>query len=89
MLKRIKTLEPISGFRLLALFDDGYKVIYDMSEDIETLPGYSALKTVYGLFPLVQLDKSRTCVYWNPEIDLASDIIYEYGTPVDAPEKTN
>jgi hypothetical protein len=37
------------------------------------------LATVAGLFNQVQLDKSRTCVFWNSEIDLPSDMIYEYG----------
>ena len=37
------------------------------------------LVDVYGLFKQTQLDISRTCVYWNDKIDLASDSIYEYG----------
>lgn len=28
---------------------------------------------------VLQLDTSRTCVYWYDEIDLPSDSIYEYG----------
>ncbi len=53
-----------------------------MGEDIDTLPRYSVLKTIPGLFPQVKLDQSRTCVYWNDEIDLPSDILYEYGLEV-------
>ncbi len=34
---------------------------------------------MYALFNQVQLDSSRTCVYWNEDIDLPSDSIYEYG----------
>ena len=37
------------------------------------------IKSVYGLFAQVQVDDSRTCVFWNENIDLPSDIIYEYG----------
>ena len=37
------------------------------------------LVDVYGLIKQAQLDTSRTCVYWNDKIDLASDSIYEYG----------
>ena len=48
-----------------------------MNEDIHTLEGYSALKEIPGLFELVQLDESRTCVFWNDYIDLPSDMIYE------------
>ena len=40
------------------------------------------LKNISGLFESVQLDKSRTCVFWNDYIDLPSDAIYEYGVVV-------
>ncbi len=59
-------------------FDDGRRVIYDVKEDMQ-LPGYSALRDVYGLFQQVQLDESRTCVYWSEDIDLPSHALYEYG----------
>ncbi len=79
MICRIKTLEALPDYRLQVSFDDGKAVIYDVNEDIDTLPGYQLLKTVPGLFAQVQLDQSRTCVFWNSEIDLPSDAIYEYG----------
>lgn len=79
MIPRIKTLAALDNFLLSVEFDDGRKVIYDVKEDIDTLPTFRALQEVYGLFKQVQLDTSRTCVYWNDEIDLASDSIYEYG----------
>ena len=52
-----------------------------MKDDMN-LPGYHLLREMIGLFRQVQLDESRTCVYWNDEIDLPSDAIYEYGQPV-------
>ena len=58
------------------------KVIYDVKDDIENLPGYSDLASVSGLWMQAQLDESRTCVYWNDWIDLPSDMIYEYGKPL-------
>ena len=82
MIPRIKALQPIEDYRLAVVFDDGKKVIYDVGEDIRTLPGYGLLTEVTGLFRNAQLDESRTCVYWNSEIDLPSDAIYEYGVPV-------
>lgn len=80
MIPRIKTLKAMDNFLLAVEFDDGHKVIYDVKEDIETLPTFRALKEVHGLFCQVQLDSSRTCVFWNEVIDLASDSIYEYGS---------
>jgi hypothetical protein len=54
-------------------------VIYNVKEDIETIESYKDLAAVQGLFEQVQLDESRTCVFWNDQIDLPSDTIYEYG----------
>lgn len=79
MIKRISTLEPLEGLRLRVRFDDGKTVIYDVAEDVEAIPSYAPLLSEPMLFFQVQLDESRTCVYWSDEIDLPSDVIYEYG----------
>lgn len=79
MIPRIKSVKPMKNYALEVVFDDGKSVLYDVNEDIETLPGYDALKNCRGLFNQVQLDESRTCVFWNEDIDLPSDSIYEYG----------
>lgn len=78
-LPRIKSVSPMDGYQLSVLFDDGRKVVYNVAEDIETISAFSDLKTVKGLWPQVQVDKSRTVVYWNDWIDLPSDTLYEYG----------
>lgn len=84
MIIRIAKLDTLPEYVLKVAFDDGKVVLYDMQEDIETLPGYDALKTIPGLFPQVQMDPSRTCIYWNKEIDLPSDVLYEYGREISA-----
>ena len=81
MIQRISSIKPLPDYCLSVSFDDGRKVIYDVKEDMH-LPGYEQLRDVAGLFQQVQLDKSRTCVYWNDEIDLPSDILYEYGKSI-------
>jgi len=80
MIKRIKEIHAEPGYLLDVLFDDGKHVKYDMKEDFD-LPGYNMLQEETGLFQHVQVDPSRTCVYWTEEIDLPSDILYEYGIP--------
>lgn len=82
MIPRIKSIKPIKNYILEVDFDDGRRVLYDVNNDIETLPGYDNLKNIHGLFEQVQLDESRTCVFWNDDIDLPSDTIYEYGKSI-------
>lgn len=79
MLPRIKEVKPLPNFSLRVIFDDGKAVVYDVMDDIRQIESYQDLMAVHGLFNQVQLDKSRTCVFWNDRIDLPSDAIYEYG----------
>lgn len=83
MIPRIKSIQPLENFVLFVEFDDGKKVEYDVKDDINTLADFRVLESERGLFQNVQLDSSRTCVYWTDRVDLASDIIGEYGKPVE------
>ena len=80
MIPRIKRVKPLDNYVLNVVFDDGKDVLYNVADDIRNIPSYQDLQAVHGLFRQVQLDQSRTCVFWNDRIDLPSDIIYEYGT---------
>ena len=82
MIPRIKNIQPLDNYMLRVTFDCGTTVIYDVKQDIEDIEQFRPLKTEYGLFQQVQVDTSRTCVYWNEFIDLASDSIFEYGEKV-------
>lgn len=81
MIPRIKSIQPLENFVLLVEFDDGNRVFYDVKDDIKTLADFRVLESEYGLFSNVQLDSSRTCVYWTDRVDLPSDTILEYGIP--------
>ena len=81
MICRIKDLQALPDYQLSVTFDDGRQVLYDVSENMN-LPGYSVLREEPGLYENVQLDESRTCVFWNEDVDLPSDIIYEYGKDI-------
>lgn len=78
MIPRIRSVQPLPDLILSIVFDDGRRVLYNVADDL-ALPGYDALRDVPGLFDQVQLDQSRTVVYWDDEIDLPSDTLYEYG----------
>lgn len=79
MIPRIKTITPLDNFILRVVFDDEKTMLYDVKEDIDQIPVFKELKTDSELWRNVKLDTSRTCVYWNDNIDLPSDILYEYG----------
>ena len=79
MIPRIKNVIPLENFVLFVEFDNGEKVLYDVKEDIEALDDFKILLSQHSLFQNVQLDPSRTCVYWSDRIDIASDTILEYG----------
>lgn len=85
MIIRISKIIAVPKYQLVVVFDDGKMVLYDVEEDIDALPSYKPLKTVVGLFQQVQVDESRTCIWWNDEIDLPSDVVYEYGTELVPP----
>lgn len=82
MIKRIYKVNPLPDFTLDVVFDDGTRVLYDVKDDMRNIPSYRLLQDVQGLFQQVQLDTSRTCIYWNEDIDLPSDSIYKYGIRV-------
>ena len=82
MIPKIKSVKPKAGYKIEVLFYDGTKVLYDLKDDIKSLPRYDELKKVEGLYKNVQLDESKTCVFWNDSIDLPSDTIYEYGSKI-------
>ena len=82
MIIRIRELKAAPDYRLSVVFDDGKRVLYDMAEDMRKIPAYGRLEDAPGLFQQVQLDQSRTCVYWNDEIDIPSDWIYERGAEI-------
>ena len=79
MIPRIRTVEPLDNFILRVSFDDGKCVLYDTKTDMDEIPSYRDLEKIHCLFSQVQLDQSRTCLFWNDYIDLPSDAVYEYG----------
>lgn len=62
MIPRIKKMSVLYDYILFVEFDDGYKVFYDVKDDIKTLPSFRALVDVYGLFKQAQLDKPNLCI---------------------------
>ena len=82
MIPRIKSVKPLDSYKLYIEFDEGAPVIYNVGEDIEAIEDFRILATEAALFENYQIDESRTCIYWSDRVDLPSDTLKEYGTPV-------
>ena len=79
---RIINVIPLKDYKLYVFFEDRTGVIYNVGKEIEEHSIYQDLKLVPGLFQEFKIDKSRTRIYWTDDIDLPSDMIYEYGEKV-------
>lgn len=78
MIPKIKTLSVLPDYHLSVTFDNGRQVVYDVKDDIEHTPGYGRLLDK-ALFASVRIGKERAHISWTSDIDLPSDILYEYG----------
>ena len=83
MLPRISKVKVLGDLLLCVSFEDGSCVSYDLREDINEIPAFKALEETIGLFRSFTVDASRTCISWTDQIDLPSDTIREYGTPME------
>ena len=79
MIPRIESIEARDDYKLLIRFRTGECVLYDGKEDIEEIEDFRILESEPCLFENVQVDESRTCIYWNDRVDLPSDTLFEYG----------
>jgi len=68
-------VKPIDEYKLLVIFQNKERKIFDVSSLLD-LPMYSKLKNK-GFFSLAKAD--GMCVFWNDEIDLCPDMLYEQG----------
>ena len=64
MIPKIKSVKPKAGYKIEVLFYDGTKVLYDLKDDIKSLPRYDELKKVEGLYKSVQ----ATISFYSPLI---------------------
>ena len=71
-------VKPVENYRLLITFENNEKKIFDASPLLE-LPLYRQLKNK-GLFSLAKTD--GMCVFWNDDIDLCPDMVYEKSRPL-------
>ena len=83
MFHRVKAVAPISKFSLLVDFEDGSRKIYDTRPLFARWRSFQVLEEVDGLFEQVRVDAGGYGVFWNDDIDLACDELYENGSEIE------
>jgi hypothetical protein len=77
---RIKYLEPLSGYRLFLIFDNGEIKVYSLAERLQT-PAFRALQDE-ALFNAAHIANGGYGVIWNDEIDLSEYELWMKGVEV-------
>jgi len=66
-------VKPLNGFKLLVTFKNNEQKIFDINPLLD-IPMYRKLKD-NNLFFQAKVD--GMCVYWNDDIDICPDMLYE------------
>lgn len=85
MFHRIKSVTPLSGFKLLVHFIDGTARQYDVSPLFARYEVFRPLAETPGLFEQAAVDAGGYGVSWNDDIDIDCNELWEKGTPVSTP----
>lgn len=79
MTHKIKSVKPLKNFVLLVLFQNGIEKTYNMRDLYAVFPQFKEFERVAGLFEQVKVDIGGYGIYWNDELDLAAEDIWEGG----------
>ena len=85
MVHKIKSVVPLSEYRLCVQFSEGITKIYDVTPLFEKIPVFMSLSEVPGMFASVYVDVGGHGIVWNDEIDLSCDELWENGMAIKTP----
>ena len=85
MFHKIKTVSPLENYMLLVHFVDGCAKRYDVKPLMDKLPVFNRLKDETGLFQSVAADAGGYGIFWDDELDLSCDELWERGVRVSTP----
>ena len=79
MFHKIKEINPLKNYILLATFEDGTVKTYDVSPLFNEIEIFNTLKEVPHVFEQVKVDVGGYGISWNDEIDLSCDELWDNG----------
>ena len=79
MFCKIKSVKSLENYILEIVFENDTIKYYDVSSLFEKWTIFKKLKIIKGLFEQVKVDKGGYGIYWNDEIDLSCNELWENG----------
>lgn len=79
MTHRIEKIKTTNDKKLIAVFQSGEEVIYDVEILYPTIPQFRIFESNDCLFHQVKVDTGGYGIYWNDALDLSSEEIWDKG----------
>ena len=85
MFHKVKSVAPLSGFKLSVQFSEGVTKLYDMDPLFEKIPAFQYLRDNPADYQSVSVDVGGYGIIWDDDLDLSCDELWEHGTVVETP----
>ena len=79
MTHKIKSVKPLENSIILAVFQNGIEKTYDMRNLYPVFPQFEIFEKDKALFNQVQIDIGGYGIFWNDDLDLDAEDIWEDG----------
>ena len=79
---KVKSALPIDDLKLIVQFACGVTKEYDVSPLLTKWPAFQTLKNTPELFNCVKVDAEGYGIYWNDDIDLSCNELWENGKQI-------
>ena len=85
MFHKIKSVVPLSDYKLIVQFSEGVTKAYSVLPLFEKIPIFQSLKETPGVFAEVFVDVGGHGIVWNDDIDLSCEELWENGEEIKTP----
>lgn len=79
MTHRIVKIKTMENFVVSVVFQNGIEKEYDLKKLFDIFPQFNQLKEDMNLYKSVHIDIGGYGIFWNDELDLAADEIWDNG----------
>ena len=85
MFHKVKSVNSLPNYKLRVQFSEGITKIYDVSLLFDKWPAFKCFIDTPDLFEDVEVDKGGYGVFWNDDLDLSCNELYDNGVTVETP----